>query len=106
MKSQPCPTRVSVCWTHFIIMLAMAYLKRKRGKLKKESLFLKKHKDINNSWHSGSVAYPLLSKLKLDSHLPKNCFICFNESPLKMKKIAFYFILKALFIFKMFKFLS
>ena len=36
----------------------------------------------------------------------KNCFICFNESPLKMMKNAFYFILKALFILKIFKFLS
>ena len=32
--------------------------------------------------------------------------ICFIESPLKMMKNAFYFILKALFILKMFKFLS
>ena len=29
-----------------------------------------------------------------------------NESPLKMMKTAFYFTLKALFIFKIFKFLS
>ena len=27
----------------------------------------------------------------------KKCFICFNKSPLKMMKNAFYFILKALF---------
>ena len=27
--------------------------------------------------------------LMSDSHLPKNCFICFNESPLKMMKIIF-----------------
>ena len=44
---------------------------------------------------------------KSDSHLPnKICFICFNESPLKMMKNAFYFILKALFVVKIFKFLS
>ena len=37
----------------------------------------------------------------------KNCFICFNESPLKMIKNTFYFIFsKALFVFKIFKFLS
>ena len=35
----------------------------------------------------------------------KNCFIWFNESPLKMKN-AFCFILKALFILKIFKFWS
>ena len=33
-------------------------------------------------------------------------FIHFNESPLKMMKNAFYFILKALFVIKIFKFLS
>ena len=33
-------------------------------------------------------------------------FICFSESPLKMMKNAFYFILKALFVLKIFKFLS
>ena len=42
----------------------------------------------------------------------KNCFICFNESLLKMMKNAFYFItvfcftLKALFVLKIFNFLS
>ena len=36
----------------------------------------------------------------------KNLFICFNDSPTKMMKNAFYFILKALFVFKAFKFLS
>ena len=36
----------------------------------------------------------------------KNCFICFNESLLKVMKNAFYFILKALFAHKIFKFLS
>ena len=45
--------------------------------------------------------------LKTDSHLPKNfCFTCFNDSPSKMMKNAFYFILKALFALKMFTFLS
>ena len=33
------------------------------------------------------------------------CFICFNDSPLKMMKML-YFILKALLILKIFKFLS
>ena len=45
--------------------------------------------------------------LKSDSHIPKkNCVIYFIESPLKMMKNAFYFILKALFVLKIFKFLS
>ena len=29
------------------------------------------------------------SLLKPDTHLPKNCFICFNESPLRMMENAF-----------------
>ena len=33
------------------------------------------------------------------------CFVCFNESPLKMVKNGFYFILKALFVSKISKFL-
>ena len=45
--------------------------------------------------------------LKLDPHLPKKfLIICFNESPLKMMKNALYFILKALFVLKILKFLS
>ena len=45
--------------------------------------------------------------LKSDSHLPKIRFIlCFNDSPSEMMKNAFYFILKAFFILKTFKFLS
>ena len=45
--------------------------------------------------------------LKSDAHLPKKfLFIYFNESPLKMMKNAFYFILEALFVLKIFKFLS
>ena len=36
----------------------------------------------------------------------KNCVICLIESPLKLMKNASYFILKALFILKIFKFLS
>ena len=41
--------------------------------------------------------------LKSGSHLQRNCFI---ENPFKMMKNAFYFILKALFVLKIFKFLS
>ena len=36
----------------------------------------------------------------------KNCFICFNESPLRMMKNAFYFIFKPLLVLKTFNFLS
>ena len=44
--------------------------------------------------------------LKSDSHPLKDCLIYFTESPLKRMKNAFYFILKALFNLKLFKFLS
>ena len=44
--------------------------------------------------------------LKSGSHLPRKFFIiCFNDSPSKMMKNAFYFVLKALFVLKIFKFL-
>ena len=47
------------------------------------------------------------AKLKSGSHLPnKNCVICLIEIPLKMMKNPFYFILKALFSLRIFKFLS
>ena len=36
----------------------------------------------------------------------KNCFICFNESPLEMMKNAFYLISKALFVSKILKIFS
>ena len=45
-------------------------------------------------------------KLKVGLSSSKKIFICFNDSPSKMMKNAFYFILKALFVLKIFKFLS
>ena len=36
----------------------------------------------------------------------KSVFICFNDGSSKMKKNTFYFTLKALFVLKVFKFLS
>ena len=47
----------------------------------------------------------LLIKVGL-SPSKKAFFICFNDSPSKMMKNAFYFILKALFVLKIFKFFS
>ena len=45
--------------------------------------------------------------LNSDSHLQKKIiFICFNQSPLKVMENAFYFMLKALLVLKIFKFLS
>ena len=45
-------------------------------------------------------------RLMSDSHLPKKKkFIYFSGSPSKMMKNVFYFILKALFVLKIFEFL-
>ena len=51
--------------------------------------------------------YEKIMLLKSDSHLPKKgFFMCIFESPLKMIKNAFCFILKTLFVLKIFIFLS
>ena len=48
-----------------------------------------------------------IRSLKSDSHPTKKIFfICFNDSLSKVMKNTFYFILKALFVLKTFKFLS
>ena len=44
--------------------------------------------------------------LKSDSHLPKNFVLLAPMIPLTMMKIPFHFILKALFVLKIFKFFS
>ena len=54
---------------------------------------------------SSKVSKQYLFKVGL-SPSRKICFICFNESTLKMMKNAFYFILKAFIVLKIFKFLS
>ena len=43
--------------------------------------------------------------IKVGLSHPKNCFICFHKSSLKIMKSAFYFTLKALFVLKVFQFL-
>ena len=48
----------------------------------------------------------LVNMLKVGLSPSKKKIICLNYSPSKMMKYAYYFILKALFILKMFKFLS
>ena len=47
-----------------------------------------------------------VTTFKVESHLPKKLFICFNESLLKMMKNTFYFTLKAVFVLQILKFLS
>ena len=48
-----------------------------------------------------NVTWYLISHI---SPSKKTCFIFFNENTLKMMKNSFYFILKALFVLKKFKF--
>ena len=48
----------------------------------------------------------VILKISLTLTFQKNCFLCFNESSLKMMNNAFYLILRALFVLKIFKFLS
>ena len=43
-------------------------------------------------------------RFKVGRSPQKNCFICYNESPLKMMKIPFCFISEALFVLKIFEF--
>ena len=57
-----------------------------------------------NGWLQ-QILCVILLKIRL-SPITKKCFIGFNEISLKMIKNAFYFILKALFVLKVFKFLS
>ena len=62
---------------------------------------------------TSSFIFPLWNYLLVPSHgvsswtliLQKKRFICFDESPLKMTKSTFYFILEALFVLRIFKFL-
>ena len=63
---------------------------------------------MTDTWRGRNCrCFSWIVTLKSDSHLPKKiCFIYFIESPLKMMKNAFYFILKALLVLKIFKCLS
>ena len=84
-----------------------------------EQLLCKKHLQTDvvfwlyeNLWCNKVLPYPCsikdrLTYLNLVSHLPKKLFyICFNDNPSKMMKNAFYFILKMLFVLRIFRFLS
>ena len=61
---------------------------------------------MNQSKTFCPALYHWVSCGKFNSHLQNFFLICFNDSSSKMIKNAFYFILKALFFLKIFKFLS
>ena len=77
------------------------------------------NKEINNSTHVKFLGVKIDSKLSFNIYIDGICkkaglkvgpfkkknFICFSDSPSKMMKNVFYFILKALFVLKIFKFL-
>ena len=77
---------------------------------------------MHNGWHENLEENLFRQDLDLDQriccgHKPKNgalksgfylskMLFCFNESPLKVMENAFYFMLKGLFVFEIFRFLS
>ena len=70
------------------------------------SLVDKKFWEISH-WTALAIQCKILRPVSVGLSFSKIIYaICYIESPLKMMKNAFYFILKALFHFKIFKFLS
>ena len=84
----------------------------------KSDSWYKNHQSFSFSRHWISYAFLLLIEVAKIRYVwgftiivglspsKKNCVFCFIESPLKVMKNAFYFILKALFVLEIFKFLS
>ena len=71
------------------------------------SLIKKKEKKIFECCGRNKLKFINLKWIKVGlSPSKKNCVICFIESHLRMMKNAFNFILNALFVLKIFKFLS
>ena len=70
-------------------------------------IYYKRKKESNsiNSRKLKIIKWKDVVVLKSGFHLSKKYFICFNTRPLEMMKDTFYFILKAYFILKIFKFL-
>ena len=70
-------------------------------------IFKMPHHILKRSCFPVSKNGPRVSLIKVGlSPSKKICIIYLMESPFKMMKNAFYFILKALFVLKIFKFLS
>ena len=85
----------------FLLQMAVSIDQSKHFQKKRQLWFML----IALLMYSFNVFKYLLLHLKSESHLSKK-IIYFNDSPSKMMNKTFYFILKALFILKMFKFLS
>ena len=63
-------------------------------------------KDFSHKTLNEITGFSMIMDLKRTLTCQKNCIICFIESPLKIMKNAFYFILKTFFVLKIFQFLS
>ena len=62
---------------------------------------------LSHNYRKTSVLGSLFNKVEVGLSPSKRFFAaCLTENPLKIMKNAFYFILKALFVLKIFKFLS
>ena len=62
---------------------------------------------LSHNYRKTSVLGSFFNKVKVGLSPSKKFFaICLTQNPLKIMKNAFYFILKALFVLKIFKFLS
>ena len=70
-------------------------------------VFQGKHKGFSDDFKGNRSWLIHLNSLQVGlSPSQTTCVICFIESPLKKMENAFYFIWKALFVLKIFKFLS
>ena len=101
-----------------ILMIDEMYLKKSAQHQSGEHVEVDKEANLYKLIVAFILAGFKLSIPFVDKAIPKVTFkvglspskffiiICFNDSPSKVKKNAFYFILKGLFVFKIFKFLS
>ena len=74
-------------------------------------VLLSLHLEIFRSMCVAIVCFPNSDVINFDikvglSPSKKILFVCFNENPLKIMKNALYFILKAIFVLNIFRFLS
>ena len=104
---------------NFLLTKVYKYLSRYSPNLMNEVFYLRsfnvfaidnpRNKYLSNSsiYRANQLWQTPPSEIKVGlSPSKKSFFICFNDRPSKMIKNAFYFILKALFVLKIFKLLS
>ena len=91
-----------------VVLQALIPMAKKINKERKK--LLKKFCEMNQIFNQSDILiccdYYDIPEVQEDSHLLKNLHYLLHWKPLKMIKHAFHFILKALFILKIFKFLS